>query len=486
MDDRQARDQDPDADEGQHHLDGRDARGHRDRRLGRELLPRPRHGGTREVRRPRAECQRPAAAAGAGGRAAEDRAPRLHHDCRRRHGRAGRGVVGSHGGHAELDLLLLGRELQLRLQVADTLAEGDGPLGCRRVTVEEVVPDEGADHDDREHHGHRDDVGLRQHPGLDFALGDHPHRPGPHRVTFPAAAAIAASSADTTSRNRSIRLGLTGENSRTAPRSRAPRSSCCPTPGGPSGSPTTRNAPGRPGIGLAVTPGTVPSQVDTAVGCAWTSSAHRGRSVTHSSSMVPTATIWPELMMPTRSHSRSTRSSWWEEKMTGTPSSVRSRSTALITSTATGSRPENSSSRTSTAGLCTRAAASWTRCWLPRDSFWTGSPRRAPTPSRSVQRSTEARASAGLIPCRPARKRSCSPTFIFGYSPRSSGMYPTVRRTSRSSSVPFQRTCPESAASTPRMLRMAVVLPAPLEPTNPKISPDRTSKLRSRSARNVP
>src|SRR5665647_1632584 len=113
----------------------------------------------------------------------------------------------------EPELLVLGRELQLRLQVADTLAEGDGSLGCRRVTVEEVVPDEGADHDNREHHGHRDDVGLRQHPGLDFALGDHPHRPGPHRVTFPAAAAIAASSADTTSRNRSIRLGRTGENS---------------------------------------------------------------------------------------------------------------------------------------------------------------------------------------------------------------------------------------------------------------------------------
>ena len=35
-------------------------------------------------------------------------------------------------------------------------------------------------------------------------------------------------------------------------------------------------------------------------------------------------------------------------------------------------------------GRLTRAAASWTRCWLPRDSFSTASPRRSPRPSRST------------------------------------------------------------------------------------------------------
>ena len=51
-------------------------------------------------------------------------------------------------------------------------------------------------------------------------------------------------------------------------------------------------------------------------------------------------------------------------------------------STPTGSRPENGSSRMSTSGRLTSAAASWTRCWLPSDSFSTGSPRRSPRPSR--------------------------------------------------------------------------------------------------------
>ena len=42
---------------------------------------------------------------------------------------------------------------------------------------------------------------------------------------------------------------------------------------------------------------------------------------------MPQATIWPRSMMPTRSHSRSTSSSSWLEKMTGTPASACSRST---------------------------------------------------------------------------------------------------------------------------------------------------------------
>ena len=41
---------------------------------------------------------------------------------------------------------------------------------------------------------------------------------------------------------------------------------------------------------------------------------------------------------------------------------------------ADGSRPENGSSRISTSGRLTRAAASWTRCWLPSESFSTDPP----------------------------------------------------------------------------------------------------------------
>ena len=48
-----------------------------------------------------------------------------------------------------------------------------------------------------------------------------------------------------------------------------------------------------------------------------------------------------------------------------------------------GSSPENGSSRTSTSGEWTSAAASCTRCWLPSDSFEILSVARSARPSRS-------------------------------------------------------------------------------------------------------
>src|SRR5512132_4525866 len=104
-----------------------------------------------------------------------------------------------------------------------------------------------------------------------------------------------------------------------------------------------------------------------------------------SSSTGPAATSRPRLMIATASHSRSTSSSWWLEKITGMPSAARLASTSASTSTPTGSSPENGSSRTRTSGLCTRAAASCTRCWLPSDSASTRSSARSATPRRSIQ-----------------------------------------------------------------------------------------------------
>jgi hypothetical protein len=54
------------------------------------------------------------------------------------------------------------------------------------------------------------------------------------------------------------------------------------------------------------------------------------------------------------------------------------------------------------------------------------------------------------------------------------------RRVDARSGSPRQRTSPASASSTPSMIRMAVVLPAPLGPTKPKIWPAATEK-KSRS-----
>ncbi|MEU5235165.1 hypothetical protein AB0G82_38940, partial [Streptomyces anulatus] len=49
------------------------------------------------------------------------------------------------------------------------------------------------------------------------------------------------------------------------------------------------------------------------------STTRRASPLDLSSSTVPLATIEPALTMPTLSHSRSTRSSWWLENTTGTP-----------------------------------------------------------------------------------------------------------------------------------------------------------------------
>src|SRR5512145_1996945 len=49
-------------------------------------------------------------------------------------------------------------------------------------------------------------------------------------------------------------------------------------------------------------------------------------------------------------------------------------------------------------------------------------------------------------------------------------------------SWPSYRTPPASGAVMPMSIRSVVVLPAPLGPRKPKISPDRTSKDRSRTA----
>ena len=78
----------------------------------------------------------------------------------------------------------------------------------------------------------------------------------------------------------------------------------------------------------------------------------------------------------TRSSQRlSTSSSWWLENSTGTSVDTSSRSSEIIASTASGSRPLKGSSSTSAAGRCISAHAIWTRCWLPSDSFSNASPR---------------------------------------------------------------------------------------------------------------
>ncbi len=62
-------------------------------------------------------------------------------------------------------------------------------------------------------------------------------------------------------------------------------------------------------------------------------------------------------MTATQSHSDSTSSMTWEEKTTVAPDEVYRSSTPRMVCADTGSTPSNGSSRNSTSGLCSRAAA---------------------------------------------------------------------------------------------------------------------------------
>ena len=80
---------------------------------------------------------------------------------------------------------------------------------------------------------------------------------------------------------------------------------------------------------------------------------------------------WPPCgrawMMPTGSHSRSTSSSWWLENSTAAPRvDACSRSTSAHHVDADRVEAGERLVEHQDSGSCTSAAASWTRCWLPR------------------------------------------------------------------------------------------------------------------------
>lgn len=85
-----------------------------------------------------------------------------------------------------------------------------------------------------------------------------------------------------------------------------------------------------------------------------------------------------------------------------------------MVSTPIGSRPEKGSSKTRRSGEWTRAAANWTRCWLPCDSFSTGSLALSARPRRSSHWLALARLTVLSRPCRAPRYVSWSAAFILG------------------------------------------------------------------------
>ncbi len=88
----------------------------------------------------------------------------------------------------------------------------------------------------------------------------------------------------------------------------------------------------------------------------------------------------------------------------------------------------------------------------------------------------------------PKNRMFCS-TVSASYNENLCDMYPMRRFTSsgsRLTSTPSTTAVPDVGFSSPHIMRMAVDLPAPFAPRNPKISPRSTAKLMRSTAVNAP
>ncbi len=157
------------------------------------------------------------------------------------------------------------------------------------------------------------------------------------------------------------------------------------------------------------------------------------------------------------------------------------------------------SSATISSGWVMSARAMTTRCFCPpdRSSGYTSRKRSAGTrPHRSSIATTSRRASAReeTNPWIRSGWPTPCPTVMAGFSD-ALGSWKTIaisRRSGRkpfsgrpTSSWPFQRTEPNVAGTSPRIVRPSDVLPEPDSPTRPKISPRRTSNETPSTARTV-
>ena len=195
-------------------------------------------------------------------------------------------------------------------------------------------------------------------------------------------------------------------------------------------------------------------------------SAPRSRS----SSTVPDATSRPSLMIATASHRRSTSSSWCEENTTGTPVAARSASTPLSTSTPTG-QGRRTARRARRAGVAherrrqLHALLVAERQRLDAVSGAVGQPE--PLDPRVGRAAGRGRVHA----VQPREEDELVTHAHLRVQPALLRQVADARAARRPTGTPSKTTSPRSAASTPRMIRIVVVLPAPLGPTKPNIWP---------------
>ena len=203
--------------------------------------------------------------------------------------------------------------------------------------------------------------------------------------------------------------------------------------------------------------------------------------------MVPSAATSPRRSSSTRVHSSSTRFNWCELRITDVPRSARRRMVSFMRRMPAGSSPVSGSSRIRTAGSCSRAAATESFCFMPRDSSLGRTPLFSVS-SISASNSGILAAASGT-PYRRAVKRRCSSTVRYSKRCGSSGMKARRRFASTGAtarSKPAMLSVPVVGRRMPASARSVVVFPAPLGPTNPRISPCGTSRFSPRTADTAP
>ena len=246
--------------------------------------------------------------------------------------------------------------------------------GVKPTVLPELAADQLEDEDERDDHARPCTTvvmrnALEREPGADLAAGDQPDRAESRRRSrwLAHAGGLLADDVRGTARSTTAGGGRTSAPVR-SPARRAAR------PGRPcrrSSSTTVRP----PSLDTTRTPGRPSAQPPAAPAAPRPPAA--GRRPARRSSTVPTATICPLRTMPTRSQSRSTRSSWWLEK---SDRDARGRPSRAAPGSSRRPRPgrgrRTARPAPGSCGSCTSEAASWTRCWLPRLSFCTSSSRR--------------------------------------------------------------------------------------------------------------
>lgn len=162
----------------------------------------------------------------------------------------------------------------------------------------------------------------------------------------------------------------------------------------------------------------------------------------------------------------------WLDTSTVRPSAARPFINRLIHTTPSGSRPFTGSSRMSTSGSPSSAAATPSRCRIPSDN---ARARFRAAPAMPVASST-ADTRRSPIPLLRANHRRCSRTLRLGCRSPASNSAPTCvnGRSSDAYARPPTVAVPPVGRSIPRIRRIVVDFPAPFGPRNPVTRPGAT------------